>query len=736
MSVRLADPERSRIVLVGTPAYTDPGLPDVPVVANNVTDLAAVLTDPALGGFNAAHCAVVPPDAGVAQVGEVLERAAKEAEDLLLFYYSGHGLLGPRHRELFLSLAGTRRDLPAFSAVRFDEIRNVFLGSRAASRVVILDSCFSGRAIGEPLGEEAVLAELEVSGTYTLTSAPANRTALILDGEQHTAFTGRLLDLLRTGSPQAGELLSLGDIYRHLRDRLRSEGLPEPQQRGTATADRLGLARNRLFVDPRHRPAPGAGGAGAGAAGGAGGSPRRLPEGLRAGLDSPYPGVRAAAVEETARWLDNSDPRLSRAAREALEEAAANDVPLVARTARAVLEQHVRAEVGRAEVVRAEVVPRPRDDSRRDDLQQDDPAPDDPPPHRPRGGRGVPSRRHQATAALTKAERVAEGINFGYRRAEALATIAKAVAATDPGRAERLWSDAEHTAARVDNEGMKAVALAHIARTMTATDPGRAQHLASVITDPGLKERVLLAITTALAATDPDRAERLAATITRSEIRVEALAAIAKASAATDDRLWNEALQTADRIPSAARKELALAHIASALATLDPDRAERLAATILLDDARSVALGNMAIALAPTDPDRAERLAARITPDGHREAAQAELAVRLAPTDPARAARLLVTITRDETKADALAALMKASATTDPRGTARLAATITDPRLQAEVLATIARTLTTTAPHEAEHLWTRAVETAESIADEGWRAAALANIAAILLGAT
>ncbi|MFI9788919.1 pYEATS domain-containing protein [Kitasatospora sp. NPDC051984] len=244
---RAVDHRRSRIVLVGTPTYDDPRLADIPVVANNIASLHQVLTDPQLGGFAPDNCWSALDTVSVAEAGDLLTRAAAEAEDLLLFYYSGHGLLEPRRRELYLSLFATRPDRPQFTALSFQAVRDVFLDSRAAVRAVILDSCFSGRAIGEILTENAnaILGQLQVAGTYTLTAAPGNRTALALPGEQHTAFTERLLRLLRAGSAQAGELLSLGDIYRHLQVQLQAEGLPVPQQCGTETADLLGLVRNR-----------------------------------------------------------------------------------------------------------------------------------------------------------------------------------------------------------------------------------------------------------------------------------------------------------------------------------------------------------------------------------------------------------------------------------------------------------------------------------------------------------
>jgi hypothetical protein len=256
MSARPIDPERSRIILIGAPEYDDLQLPDVPVVTNNIADLAAAFTDPLIGGFDALHCITASPRASVAEIGDLLVQAASEAEDLLLFYYSGHGLLGTRSHELYLSLAGTRPGQVQFTALAFAAVREACLDSRAASRVVILDSCFSGRAIGETLGTDEILGQVEVKGTYTLTSAPANSTALVLPGERHTAFTERLLRLLHEGSPQAGAMLTLGDIYRHLHALLRAESLPAPQQRGTETADLLGLVRNRFAPDTvGHAPA-------------------------------------------------------------------------------------------------------------------------------------------------------------------------------------------------------------------------------------------------------------------------------------------------------------------------------------------------------------------------------------------------------------------------------------------------------------------------------------------------
>jgi len=93
----------------------------------------------------------------------------------------------------------------------------------------------SGRAIGAPVTDTAdvILEQLEVTGMYTLATAPANKGRAGSARERHTAFTGRMLALVRKGISGAGPFLTLEGIYRGLLAQMRSEGLPIPQRCGT-----------------------------------------------------------------------------------------------------------------------------------------------------------------------------------------------------------------------------------------------------------------------------------------------------------------------------------------------------------------------------------------------------------------------------------------------------------------------------------------------------------------------
>jgi hypothetical protein len=231
-------------VLIGTSAYRSRDLADLPAVRNNLSDLAATLTDPQFGAISRDRCTVVADPADPRGVYRALRTAAASTEDTLLVYFAGHGRTGTRN-ELYLGLADTDPDELRVSALPFDLIRDVLADSPAANRVVILDCCFSGRAVQDMAGaEETILGQIGVEGTYVLASAPANEVSLAPLGARYTSFTGELLGLLRAGVPGGPSLLTFGMIYRHLLYTTTARGLPVPRQRGTGTVDHLALTRN------------------------------------------------------------------------------------------------------------------------------------------------------------------------------------------------------------------------------------------------------------------------------------------------------------------------------------------------------------------------------------------------------------------------------------------------------------------------------------------------------------
>jgi len=248
---RLADPERSRAILIGTAHYDDPDLGDIPAVAANVADLAAVLNDPGLGGFRP-ETVLTTVDPRYDRFGKRIAQWCRDAEDVLVVYFSGHGLIAD-DRSLLLALSDTEVDYQEHSALPIDQLRSAIRTSDARLKVLVLDCCYSGRAADKTLSaaRPEVLAQVELNGTYVLASSPGNLESLFVAGERNTVFSGELLTLLREGVADAHRLLILPVIHQHLVRRLEARNAPRPKALHSDTSADLALVRNK-----RYRPDP------------------------------------------------------------------------------------------------------------------------------------------------------------------------------------------------------------------------------------------------------------------------------------------------------------------------------------------------------------------------------------------------------------------------------------------------------------------------------------------------
>jgi hypothetical protein len=241
----LPDRSRSRAILIGTSAYRDPAYPPLPAAANSLNGFRNLLLDPRLCGWSPEKITVLQDAVDAPRVIQQLRRLAQDTDDVLLLYFVGHGIVLPAG-QLCLTLTDTEDTDPDLTGVEYDRIRDVLLRSPARVKVTILDCCHAGRAI-EALSPLASIADTtNTTGVYTLTASdhlarvpPPERQAT-----ECTSFTGELIKLIRDGVPGGSDKLTLNVIYSHLKRRLHSAGLPDPNQRGTDTADQFAFSRN------------------------------------------------------------------------------------------------------------------------------------------------------------------------------------------------------------------------------------------------------------------------------------------------------------------------------------------------------------------------------------------------------------------------------------------------------------------------------------------------------------
>lgn len=253
--MKLADPEKSYALLIGSSAYRDPGLDDLPTVANNLTRLSELLMDHEVWGLAEEHCIRVPEPQTPAEFLDPIHEAARAATDTLFVYFAGHGLIHPTEFDRLLLALPTTDPGRVYTAVDFAAVRAEMRAcSPHVKRLVILDCCYSGRAFGGGMNDstaDVVLTEqARIGGAYLLTACAATRLALAPPDEKYTAFTGELIALLECGLPDNTPVLEVTAAYEHLCREMRAKNRPVPQQRLDNSERSLVLARNRYRPSP------------------------------------------------------------------------------------------------------------------------------------------------------------------------------------------------------------------------------------------------------------------------------------------------------------------------------------------------------------------------------------------------------------------------------------------------------------------------------------------------------
>lgn len=238
----------TRAILIGTQTGTgDNGLPTVPAVRATLDDLNDALVTRC--GIEADNVKVVLDPSNPTELGLILADEAEKATDVLLVYYVGHGMVSPGG-DLYLATASSDRRPTrlAHTSLAFSAVRDSVLDSRAGSVVVILDCCYSGRAIGVLNDSDTAIADLtQVYGGCVLTSAARDELALAPEGATHTAFSGEVIRFLTEGDPQGPPELTLRDAYQYLGRTLPAQGYPRPHQRVSEVIEDLVLVPNPAY---------------------------------------------------------------------------------------------------------------------------------------------------------------------------------------------------------------------------------------------------------------------------------------------------------------------------------------------------------------------------------------------------------------------------------------------------------------------------------------------------------
>ncbi|MGW1887725.1 caspase family protein [Streptomyces sp. NPDC001970] len=332
-------------LIVATGEYEDAGLHGLWAPVRDATELALVLGDPAIGGFEVQ----VLDNPGSYALRRRIEDffADRSLRDTLLLHFACHGLKDESGK-LFLAAKDTMRTRLESTAIPAEYVSRLMMKSRAQRAAVLLDCCYAGaferdmfsraaadvhvaesftalESIGRERGRAVLTAssavEYAFEGNQVVASETAGSTMAVRlrRGEPGPSlFTGALVEGLTTGEADRDHdgMIGLSELADYISHRIRTVTPNQnPQLWIFGARGDLPIARS-----PRRRPRAAA-----------------LPGHLAEATASPERAQRLWAVDDLAELLKSADVSLALAAHQALMALCRDDSRRVADAAQRAL---------------------------------------------------------------------------------------------------------------------------------------------------------------------------------------------------------------------------------------------------------------------------------------------------------------------------------------------------------------------------------------------------------------
>src|SRR5215475_13745237 len=174
----VSDNGRRLALLIATSAYSDPDLRQLRAPGRDASDLAKVLRDPRIGGFEIQ--VLVNIGSGEAQEGIEDFCTDRHPDDQLLIYLSCHGVLDGNGR-LYYAATNTRRQRLAATAIAASWLNERLEDCRARRQILVLDCCHSGAFAKGAKGD----AELALQQRFE----PHGRGRVVLTASRSTEYS-------------------------------------------------------------------------------------------------------------------------------------------------------------------------------------------------------------------------------------------------------------------------------------------------------------------------------------------------------------------------------------------------------------------------------------------------------------------------------------------------------------------------------------------------------------------
>jgi uncharacterized caspase-like protein len=321
---------RKVALVIGNSEYDDASLARLITPSEDVNDLASLLKSPDIGGFDEVLTLV---NEAATNVRKAVARLFKEKspDDLVLLYFSGHGVLDDQGH-LYLAVKDTERDLLSGTAIPANFITGEMDRSRSKRQVLIFDCCHSGAfargskgVVGASVGTASVF-EGTGYGRVVLTATDATQYAWegdkIIGQADNSVFTHFMIQGLQTGEADQDHdgRITLDELYDYVYAQVVAT---TPRQ----TPGKWSFKQQGEMVIAKNPHPPVV-------------KVAELPIELKQAAESPFASVREGAVRELDRLLRSSNAGLALAAQEALMHLVEDDSRRVSVAASDCLQAH------------------------------------------------------------------------------------------------------------------------------------------------------------------------------------------------------------------------------------------------------------------------------------------------------------------------------------------------------------------------------------------------------------
>jgi len=256
-SILSIKPEETYVVLIGISEYTkDPeNFNAIPGVKNNINDFMEIFTNENIVGIPKNNVLCLLNVDNQEDILTKLATACRLAKDTLIVYYAGHGILSNSLSKYLLTTSGSRREFAEQTTIEFSKFIKEIDGAIVKRKILIVDSCFSGRIMNEKMGDVASVlranADCDTNGTFWIASSPPNEESEAPKNERNTLFSGALIKTLKDGINEEIEGISLEAIcIQTLRILYDMKG-PTPQYKSIQNAHKTIIAKNRKFKESK-----------------------------------------------------------------------------------------------------------------------------------------------------------------------------------------------------------------------------------------------------------------------------------------------------------------------------------------------------------------------------------------------------------------------------------------------------------------------------------------------------